>query len=76
MSKHLTAIAFFGAMTISGAAFAQGVSFGVVDSDQNGLVSFEELAAAVPSVTADMFKAADVDQNSSLDQDEFEALGL
>lgn len=72
MSKRLTAAVLIGALTASSAAFAQGMAFEAVDSDQDGYVSFEEIAAVNPSMTEDIFKAADVNQDNLLDPEEYE----
>jgi hypothetical protein len=71
MSKRLTAAVLLGAFTLSPAAFAQGMSFQAVDSDQDGYVSFEEIAAAVPTMSEDLFEAADANQDNLLDPEEF-----
>lgn len=71
MSKRLTAAVLLGAFTVSSAALAQGMSFQTVDSNQDGFVSFDEITAAVPTVSEDLFKAADVNQDSLLDPEEF-----
>ncbi|PVB62019.1 hypothetical protein [Labrenzia sp. 011] len=74
MSKRLTAALLVGAFTVSTAALAQGMSFDAVDSNQDGFVTFEEISAAVPSLSEDVFNAADMNQDSLLDPDEFEAV--
>ncbi|QFT29669.1 hypothetical protein K1718_03345 [Roseibium porphyridii] len=71
MSKRLTAAILVGAFTVSSAALAQGMSFEAVDSNQDGFVTFEEITAAVPTMSEDLFKAADANQDSMLDPDEF-----
>ncbi|WP_298817467.1 hypothetical protein [uncultured Roseibium sp.] len=71
MSKRLTAAILVGAFTVSSAALAQGMSFEAVDSNQDGFVTFEEITAANPAMSEDLFKAADADQDSMLDPDEF-----
>jgi len=71
MSKRLTAALLAGALTASTAALAQGISFESVDLDQDGFVSYEEVSAAVPTLSEDAFNAADANQDSLLDQDEF-----
>jgi hypothetical protein len=71
MSKRLTAALLIGAFTASSAALAQGMSFQAVDSDQDGFVSFEEITAAVPTMSEDLFNAADANQDSVLDPEEF-----
>eukprot|EP00903_Cladosiphon_okamuranus_P002414 g2412.t1 len=54
-----------------GSPYAQGMSFQAVDSDQDGFVSFEEITAAVPTMSEDLFKAADANQDNLLDPEEF-----
>jgi EF hand domain-containing protein len=71
MSKRLTAAILLGAFTASSAALAQGMSFQAVDSNQDGFVSFEEITAAVPTMSEDLFQAADVNQDNLLDPEEF-----
>lgn len=71
MSKRLTAALLLGAMTASTAALAQGMAFQTVDSDQDGYVSYEEISAAVPTMSEDMFQAADVNEDNLLDPEEF-----
>ncbi|WP_298965883.1 hypothetical protein [uncultured Roseibium sp.] len=71
MSKRLTAAILVGAFTVSSAALAQGMSFEAVDSNQDGFVTFEEITAANPAMSEDLFKAADANQDSMLDPDEF-----
>ncbi|MEM5583329.1 MULTISPECIES: hypothetical protein [unclassified Roseibium] len=71
MSKRLTVALLIGAFTASSAALAQGMSFQAVDSDQDGYVSFEEISAAVPTMSEDLFQAADSNQDSLLDPEEF-----
>lgn len=74
MSKRIIAALFVGAVTMSSAALAEGVSFEAIDSDQDGFVSFEEVTAALPTVTEDVFKAADANQDNLLDPAEFAAV--
>ncbi len=71
MSKRLTAALLIGAFTASSAALAQGMSFEAIDIDKDGFVSFEEISAANPSMSEDIFKAADANQDSLLDPTEF-----
>ena len=74
MSKRLFAALVAGAVSVSTAALAQGVTFEDVDSNADGVVSFEEISAVITTVSEDAFKAADANQDGSLDADEFEAI--
>ncbi|MEP3045320.1 MAG: hypothetical protein ABJL55_05315 [Roseibium sp.] len=74
MSKSLTAALLIGAFTVSNVALAQGMSFEAVDMNQDGFVTFEEITAAVPSMSQDAFNAADMNQDSMLDPAEFETV--
>ncbi|WP_150523281.1 hypothetical protein [Roseibium sediminis] len=74
MSKRLFAALVAGAVSVSTAALAQGVAFEDVDSNADGVVSFEEISAVITTVTEDAFKAADANQDGSLDADEFESI--
>ncbi|WP_417687333.1 hypothetical protein [Roseibium sp.] len=76
MSKRIATVALIGALTASGAAFAQGIAFGSVDGDQDGFVSYEELTKAVPSISEEIFMSADKDSDKLLSQEEFAALEL
>ena len=71
MTKHLTAALLIGAFTLSNAALAQGLSFESVDANQDGFVTYEEISAVVPTMTEDVFNAADANQDSMLDPAEF-----
>jgi len=75
MLKRLSAAALLAAF-VSGTAMAQGVEFGQVDQNQDGFVSFEEFAAAVPQITEDAFNAADVNRDQVLDPAEFGTVQL
>jgi hypothetical protein len=71
MSKRFATAVLIGAFTASSAALAQGMSFQAVDSDQDGYVSFEEISAAVPTMSEDLFQAADSNHDNLLDPEEF-----
>lgn len=45
----------------------------VTDTDGNGEYSMEELVAAFPELTEEVFKAADTDANGALSADELKA---
>jgi EF hand len=69
MSKTTFALAF--ALSLAGlAANAQTV---VSDTDGNGVYSIEELTAAYPDMTADLFGQIDVDGSGAVDADELQA---
>jgi hypothetical protein len=76
MSKRLTAAVLFGALTASTAGYAQGLSFQEIDGDQDGFLTYDEVLAAVPTITPDVFKAIDTDQDALLNPDEFSSLQL
>jgi len=68
-----TPILFAAALFVSTAAFAGSDNFTKVDSDGDGRVTFEELVAAMPGVTADKFKAADTNGDDALSSEEYAA---
>ncbi len=74
MSKSLKTAVFAGVFTVSTAAFAQGLSFQAVDSNQDGFVSFEEAAAVMPDLSQELFNAADANQDNLLDPTEFQTV--
>lgn len=76
MSKRLTAAMFFGALTAATAGHAEGMSFQAIDGDQDGFLTYDEVLAAVPTITPDVFRAVDTDEDSLLSADEFTALKL
>ena len=60
------------ASVAAGAAFAQEAPM-VKDANDDGAFSLEEVVAAYPAVTEEIFKAADTDANGSLSADELKA---
>jgi hypothetical protein len=58
---------------IFGPALAAEITFAVVDADQSGLISIEEVEAAGLGWTPEEFAAADSDADEYLNQEEFEA---
>ncbi len=71
MTKFALAFAAIASFT-AGAAFAQDAVV-VADADGNGVYSLEEVVAAYPAVTAEIFAAADVDANGDLSAEELAA---
>lgn len=45
----------------------------VTDADSNGVFSYEEMVAAFPDLTHEVFAAADTNGDGSLDADELKA---
>ena len=54
------------------ATAAHAADFSAIDADGSGGLSFAEIQAAAPSVTAEEFAAADTDGTGELSPDEFE----
>ncbi len=71
--KKPVAIAFATAF-LSTAAFAAEGDFAKADADTDGSLTYQEVLAIMPDMTADQFKAADADGNGTLSQAEFEAV--
>ncbi|MFM2356770.1 MAG: hypothetical protein RLZZ528_2506 [Pseudomonadota bacterium] len=69
MNKTLTALTLAFALT-GLAAQAQTV---VTDTDGNGTYSMEEMKAAYPDISKDVFTELDVDGNGQIDADELQA---
>ncbi len=69
----LTVAALFG-MAAAAPALAQGFDFDTLDVNGDDQVSFEELQAALPEVTAEDFAILDVDGSGSLSREEFAIL--
>lgn len=70
MRKILAAAAI---VAFASPAFAQ-LDFDAVDVNADGVVTWEELQAAVPDATEEQFQAADLDGSGDLDREEFSAL--
>ncbi len=70
MSRRFIALAA-SAGFISFAAYA--ADFDALDADGSGGLSFAEIQAAAPGVTAEEFAAGDVDGSGELSRAEFEA---
>jgi len=69
MTKTLTAVLTVLSLA-AGAAHAQTV---VTDTDGNGTWSIEEMTAAYPDMTADLFQQIDVNGDGQIDADELQA---
>lgn len=69
MKKFLLTLSAISAFAVA-QANAQTV---VTDTDGNGEFSLEELVAAFPELTEEVFKAADTDGNGALSADELKA---
>ncbi len=68
MYKTISALMF--GLALAGAAHAQTV---VTDTDGNGTHSIEELTAAYPDMTPELFAQIDVNGDGSVDADELAA---
>ena len=68
-----TAIAL-AATLASATAFAAEGDFAKADQNADGALSYDEIIAVMPDMTADQFKSADADGNGTLSQTEFEAV--
>ncbi|WP_264210739.1 EF-hand domain-containing protein [Leisingera thetidis] len=63
----------FTAAVIAMAASAALAAMSDVDTDEDGMSSYEELIAVYPDVTEDQFTAMDANEDGSLDQEEMDA---
>ena len=71
MTKILAVLSL---MLFSTAALASTPSFTDADTDQNGVLSMEEVKAALPETADEAVTAADVNQDGSIDENEYAAL--
>ena len=60
------------ALTLVAPAWAQA-DLGTLDTDGDGMVSYEELQAASPDITPEQFAAIDTDGDGMLNADELSA---
>ncbi len=67
------ALVFTAALFTAPAMAAEG-DFARADQNTDGALSYDEVIAVMPAMTADQFNAADADGNGSLSQAEFEAV--
>lgn len=68
MNKFALAMVALSAFTVAASAETM-----IVDTDGNGAYSMEEMKAALPDLTEEVFKAADVDADGALSADELKA---
>lgn len=59
------------ALLVSSTAFAAGAGFAKVDANGDGRVTFEEISVAMPEVSEEIFKAADINKDGALSQEEY-----
>ena len=71
--KKSIAIAFATVFAATAASAAEG-DFAKADQDTDGALTYQEILAVMPAMTAEQFKAADADGDGSLSQAEFEAV--
>ncbi len=69
MNKSLLALA----LTFGLAGFAANAQTVVTDTYGKGVFSIEELTAAYPDMTPDLYKQIDVDGSGAVDADELQA---
>lgn len=69
MKKTLTVIA----LALGFAATAASAQTVVTDTDGNGTYSIEEMTAAYPDMTPELFGQIDVDASGEIDADELQA---
>ena len=53
------------------ATFATAATLAEMDANADGMVTFDELVAAMPDVTEETFTLADANQDGMIDADEF-----
>ncbi|MEM9344475.1 MAG: hypothetical protein AAGA87_15640 [Pseudomonadota bacterium] len=69
MLKRLVAVSFVGIA----ATTAAHADMTALDTNADGVISFEEMLAAVPSVTEETFTTIDVNADGTIDADEYAA---
>lgn len=60
-----------GLVAFTAPAFAQAADFATADTNGDGLVTMEELKAALPDITAEAATAADTDGDGMLNEEEY-----
>ena len=74
MNIYKTVAIALAAAFVSTAAVAAEGDFAKADQDTDGALTYHEVLAVMPAMTADQFKAADVNGNGTLSQIEFESV--
>ena len=75
MTPKLKVAAIALATTLASAsAFAAEGDFTKADQNADGALTYDEVIAVMPEMSADQFKSADADGNGTLSQTEFEAV--
>lgn len=70
MLNKIAATSALVVMVASGAAFADMAE---LDTDGDGMISYDEMIAAVPDVTEDTFATLDTNADGSVDSEEYAA---
>ncbi|WP_417582324.1 hypothetical protein [Pelagibacterium sp.] len=74
MNKTVLSLAALIGLSATGGAFAQTLDFGSLDANGDGVISMEELQAAIPDLTPESFAMLDTDTDGALSAEEFAAL--
>lgn len=69
----LNRIAATSALVLTFAAGSAFAEMAELDTDGDGMISYEEMIAAVPDVTEDTFASLDMNADGSLDSEEYAA---
>ena len=71
MTKRILGTGFAGAVALAGSMAIADIA--ALDTDGDGLVSFEEMIAAVPTVSEETFTTIDTNADGTLDAEEYAA---
>ncbi len=71
--KKITTCATILTLSLSGAAFALSDAAAQIDANADGVLTIDELQAAYPDVTLEMFTAMDLNADGTLDTREVTA---
>lgn len=74
MNKTVLSLAAVLGLSLTGGAFAQALDFNSLDANGDGVISMEELQAAIPDLTPESFAMLDTDADGALSAEEFAAL--